>query len=84
MDSILLIIAHVLCFIGLCFLNRLADKRIRELQYSTKKVCRILLFCAVAFYVFGYITPINPYAMIMLAYITDLICIVLAKYSRRG
>lgn len=81
MDFINWFIAHTLCMVGFVFLYIIANKLIHILKDTTKKVCCILLFVATAFYVFGYLTPINPFAMIILAYLTLLICIAVGKYA---
>ena len=81
MDFINWLIANILCMIGFVFLYIIANKLIHQLKNATKKVCCILLFVAIAFYVFGYLTPINTFAMIMLAYLTLLICIAVGKYA---
>lgn len=75
------LVVHTLCLVGFISIYIIANKTIFKLNKWTKKVSHILLFAAIAFYVFGYITPINPFAMIILAYITVLICLAIQKCS---
>lgn len=74
-------IAHTLCLVGFILIYIIASKRIIKLDKWTKRVSHILLFAAIAFYVFGYVTPINPFATIILAYLMVLICLAIQQYN---
>lgn len=81
MDFLNWLIMHTLCLVGFISIYIIASKKIFKLNKWTKRVSHILLFAAIAFYVFGYITPINPFAMIILAYLTVLICLAIQQYN---
>lgn len=81
MEFIIWLTAHGLSLAGFICIYIIANRLLCQLNKWTKKVCHVLLFASIAFYVFGYLTPINPFTMIAFAYLTVLICLAIQKYN---